>query len=132
MANCNEGARYCNVFCLAILFFDPYPGHSFFITQDFIKGGVQFKFNLAFSNLCHQSIIQNRLSTELVTAMNHRHFSGNTSKVERFFNGRVATADHTDILAFIKEAIAGSATRYSATHKCLFARQTKVLGRSTR
>ena len=45
-----------------------------------------------------QIVLQDFLAAELVAAMDQRDVAGDVGEVERFFDGRVAAADHGDRL----------------------------------
>jgi hypothetical protein len=131
VANRNKGAGNSDIFSAAILFLEAYTSNPFFITKNFIEGGVEFELNFAFSNFSHETIIQNWLSAEFVATMNYGNFFGDACKVERFFNSSVTTANYTDILIAIKEAITSSATRNTAPHEFFLARKSNVLSGCT-
>ncbi len=60
--------------------------------------------------------------------MNQVHLAGDVRQVQRFFNRRVATTDHADLLVAVKETVAGGATAHTPSHEGLFRREAQILG----
>ena len=118
VTNCNKGACYSKVFSAAILFLDAHTSNAFFIAKNFVESGVQFQFHFAFRNFCHEAIIQDWFSAELIATMNDGYFFSNTGQVERFFNCSITTTDYTNILIAVEEAVASCATRNTTAHEC--------------
>jgi len=61
--------------------------------------------------------VQNFFTLELVAAMHDGDVVRNIGEVQRLFDGRIAAADHRDILALVEEAVAGRTSRYTLARK---------------
>ena len=70
-------------------------------------------------------------STELIAAMNQRHLGGEAGEEDRLFHGGVAAANHGNLLAGKKEAVAGRAGRNAVSDQCLFAGQSQPARRGS-
>ena len=64
--------------------------------------------------------------------MHHGDVARDIRQVERFFDGRVAAANHYHVLFAVEEAVAGSAGGNAAPAERFFARQAQILGGSAR
>jgi hypothetical protein len=60
------------------------------------------------------------LGLEGIAPMHQRDMLGDIGEIQRFFDGRIATANNGDILAFVEKTVAGRATGNPFAHEGLF------------
>ena len=90
---------------------------------------LQLELDLAFGDLGHQAVDQDRLGAELVAAVDQGDLAGDVGQVQRFLDRGIAAADHRHFLVAVEEAVAGGAGRHALAHEGFFRRQAQVLGR---
>src|SRR5262245_38922348 len=90
------------------------------VPEHLIDGMVPDYGHFPFGDLVEQTVLEDLLRAQPISAVDQSHVLGNVRQVERFFNGSVAAADHRDPLAAEEEAIAGGAGRHASTSILLF------------
>ena len=75
--------------------------------------------------ILEQALLQDFLGAQLVAAMHECHLLCQIGEIQGFLDGRVAAADHDDVLAAIEEPVAGGASGHAEALELLFRRQTE-------
>ena len=105
---------------------DTHSGHAGRITEHFVERVVPDHFDFTLSGFGHQLVDQNRFGAEFVAPVNHRYLARDVRQIKRFFNRRVAAADHAHGLAFVEKAVAGGAARHTFAHEALLRFEAEV------
>ncbi len=131
MADCDEDAVQRDVADLVVgRGADLDAGHAAGVADDFIERMVPLDLDLAFLDLGHQAIDQDRFRTEFIATVDQGDFFRNVRQVQRFLDGRIAAANDGHFLFAIEETVAGRAGGNAFAHESLFGRQTQILGGS--
>ena len=110
--------------------FDPNPGHSGIITQDFVNRRIVHDLDLAFFNPFQQARHQNRFCLERIATMDQGHFGRDVGKINCFIYCSIATADDGHFLIAIEKTVTGSTSGNPSSDESLFGFQPQILGGS--
>ena len=129
MANGDKAALHGNIFGGGSVYvFQAHGVYAFVVAQHFIKGGVQFEHDFAFTHFVHELVNDDGFGAEGVAAVNEVNLAGNVAEIQGFFYGAVAAAHYADVLAFVEKPVASGAAAYATPHKGLLGGQPQIFG----
>ncbi len=99
-----------------------------FVAEDLVEFRIPLDADIAAFGLGEKLIDEDGFGLEAVAAMDNHHFGGDSRKIKRFLDGRVAPADDGDTLAFVEESIACGAGRHAFSAVVFLGGDTQVLG----
>ena len=101
------------------------PGYAGIVAEHLLRRGLETDLDVRRG---HHAFRHRLRRPETILTHDHIHFPADRREIGRLFTGRIAAADHHDVLSPIEKAVARSARRHAHPPEPLFGLQTQVAG----